>query len=155
MVEKLSQKIPSLHILVNNVGIQIEKQVPEITEEDWENVMGTNAKGVFNVCRVIIPVMSARGSIINIGSISGGVADPSMALYKASKAFVHVLSRSIAFDHSPDLRCNVIAPGCIETGILEAGFDLTTEPACASQDAIERHATRRFGQLQDIATIAS
>ena len=57
MVEILSQKIPSLHILVNNAGIQIEKQVPESTEEDWENVMGTNAKGGLNVCRAIIPVI--------------------------------------------------------------------------------------------------
>ena len=60
-------KNPSLHILVNNAGIQIEKQVPESTEEDWENVMGTNAKGGLNVCRAIIPVISTRGSIINIG----------------------------------------------------------------------------------------
>ena len=58
VVEKLSQKISSLHILVNNAGVQIEKQIPESIEEDWENVIGTNAKGVFNVCRAIIPVMS-------------------------------------------------------------------------------------------------
>ena len=117
--------------------------------------MGTNIKGVFNVCRAIIPVTSTRRSIINIGSISGGFANPSMALYVASKVFVHGLSISIAVDHGPDLRCNVIAPGWIETGILEAGFNLATELACASQDAVERHATRRFGQLQDIAKIAS
>ena len=110
--------------------------------------MGTNAKGVFNVCRAIIPVMPTGGSIINIGSISGGVADRSMTLYNASKAFVHRLSRSIAVDHDPDLQCNVFAPGWIETGMLEADFNLATEPARARQDTIDSHATRRFGHAE-------
>ena len=145
VVEKLGQKISSLDILVNNAGVQIEKQTPECIEEDWENVMGTNAKGVFNVCRAFIPVMPTGGSIINIRSISGGVADRSMTLYNASKAFVHGLSRSIAVDHGPDLRCKVISPGWIETGMLEADFNLATEPARARQATIDRHATRRFG----------
>ena len=71
------------------------------------------------------------GAIINIGSISGGVTARSIALFNASKAFVHGLSRSIAFDHGPDLRCNVIAPEWFETGRLEAGFNLTTKPSSA------------------------
>ncbi|WP_171210040.1 MULTISPECIES: SDR family NAD(P)-dependent oxidoreductase [unclassified Ruegeria] len=141
-------------ILVNNAGVQVEKTVADSTDADWDQVMGTNARGVFNCCRAFIPVMPKGGSIINIGSISGNVADPSMALYNASKAFVHGLTRSIAVDHGPDIRCNAICPGWIETGMLDAGFELAKDPKKAKQDALVRHPVRRFGKPADIAAMA-
>ncbi|WP_422041706.1 SDR family NAD(P)-dependent oxidoreductase [Roseibium sp.] len=144
----------TLHILVNNAGVQVEKTVVDSTDEDWAHVMNTNARGVFNTCRAFIPLMRAGGSIINIGSISGNVADPSMALYNASKAFVHGLTRSIAVDHGPAVRCNAICPGWIETGMLDAGFDLANDRERARADALQRHAVRRFGQPRDIAAMA-
>lgn len=144
----------ALDILVNNAGVQVEKTVVDSTDADWDHVMNTNARGVFNTCRAFIPLMRAGGSIINIGSISGNVADPSMALYNASKAFVHGLTRSIAVDHGPAVRCNAICPGWIETGMLDAGFDLANDPEKARSDALQRHAVRRFGQPRDIAAMA-
>ena len=113
-----------------------------------------NARGVFNMCRALIPLMSDGGSIINIGSISGNVADPSMALYNASKSFVHGLTRSIAVDHGPGIRCNAICPGWIETGMLEAGFATAANPDAAMKDALARHPVRRFGKPSDIASMA-
>ena len=153
-VQALAEATKGVDVLVNNAGVQVEKTVVDSSDSDWDLVMGANAKGVFNMCRAFIPVMNKGGSIINIGSISGKVADPSMALYNASKAFVHGLTRSIAVDHGPDIRCNAICPGWIETGMLEAGFDLANDPAHARQDALSRHATRRFGTPEDIAAMA-
>lgn len=153
-VNKLSQDLGKIDIVVNNAGIQVEKTVADSTDDDWDLVMGVNAKGVFNICRAFIPQMNEGSSIINIGSISGKVADPSMALYNASKAFVHGLTRSIAVDHGPHIRCNAICPGWIETGMLDAGFDLANDSAKAKEDALSRHAMRRFGQPQDIAQMA-
>ena len=98
-------------IVLNNAGVQCEKTVVDSTDADWDLVMGVNARGVFNVCRAVIPAMKQGGSIINIGSISGNVADPSMALYNASKAFVHGLTRSIADDHGRQNRCQAICQG--------------------------------------------
>jgi 2-keto-3-deoxy-L-fuconate dehydrogenase len=144
----------ALDIVVNNAGVQVEKTVVDSTDDDWDLVMGVNARGVFNVCRSLIPQMNAGGSIINIGSISGNIADPSMALYNASKAFVHGLTRSIAVDHGPTIRCNAICPGWIETGMLDAGFDLASDPEQARADALIRHATRRFGKPADVASMA-
>lgn len=146
-----------LHILVNNAGIQIEKTIVESTDDDWDQLMGANARGVFNCCRAFIPRMSASGggSIINIGSISGRAADPSLALYNASKAFVHGLTRSIAVDHGADgIRCNAIAPGWIMTEMASAAFALASNPLAAEQDALARHAAGRFGQPADIANTA-
>lgn len=153
-VTSAASAIGTLDILVNNAGVQVEKTIVDSTDADWELVMGTNARGVFNVCRALIPQMRNGGSIINIGSISGNVADPSMALYNASKAFVHGLTRSIAVDHGPSVRCNAICPGWIETGMLDAGFDLADDPAKAKADALARHAMRRFGQPGDVASMA-
>ena len=153
-VTNAAHKLESLDILVNNAGVQIEKTVVDSTDSDWDLVMGANARGVFNVCRALIPQMRDGGSIINIGSISGNVADPSMALYNASKAFVHGLTRSIAVDHGPSIRCNAICPGWIETGMLDAGFELADDPVTARSDALARHPTRRFGHPEDIASMA-
>ena len=153
-VNALAAELGALDVVVNNAGVQIEKTVPDTSDRDWEIVMGANAKGVFNVCRAFIPEMRSGGSIINIGSISGYAADPSMALYNASKAFVHGLTRSIAVDHGPHIRCNAICPGWIETGMLEAGFELANDPEAARKDALARHAMRRFGQPSDIANLA-
>lgn len=143
-----------LDILVNNAGVQVEKTVAESSNDDWDMVMGINAKAVFMLCRQFIPVMasSGGGSIINIGSISGHFSDPSMALYNASKAFVHGLTRSIAVDHGADgVRCNAICPGWIMTGMVDAAFALAEHPATAEKDALARHAAGRFGQPLDIA----
>jgi len=145
----------SVDVLVNNSGIQIEKTILETTDEDWDALMGVNAKGVFLMCRAFIPIMSKGASIINIGSISGNVADAGLALYNASKAFVHGLTRSIAVDHGPDVRCNAICPGWIMTGMADAAFELADNPEKAKQDALARHATKRFGQPKDIANLAN
>lgn len=153
-VETVASVIGSIDILVNNAGVQVEKSVTDSTDADWDAVIGTNCRGVFNLCRACIPQMPMGASIVNIGSISGKVADPSMALYNASKAFVHGLTRSIAVDHGPKIRCNAICPGWIETGMLDAGFDLANDPVAARRDAIARHATRRFGKPEDIAAMA-
>ncbi len=144
----------SLSILVNNAGIQIEKTVVDSTDEDWDRLMGVNAKAVFLACRAFIPVMADGGSIINIGSISGNVADPSMALYNASKAFVHGLTRSIAVDHGPAVRCNAICPGWIMTDMAEAGFDLADDPGAARSNAVARHPAGRLGTPEDVANLA-
>lgn len=144
----------ALSVLVNNAGVQVEKTVVDSTDEDWDLVMGANAKGVFQCCRAFIPHMVQGASIINIGSISGRVADPAMALYNASKAFVHGLTRSIAVDHGAQLRCNAILPGWIMTGMADAAFELANDPAAAKRDAIARHPVGRFGEPQDIAGMA-
>src|SRR5262245_21863078 len=115
--------------------------------------MGANARGVFNTTRAFIPQMEAagRGAIVNIGSISGAVADPAMALYNASKAFVHGLTRSIAVDHGPRVRCNAVQPGWIATEMVDDAFSLAQDSAAARKDAVARHSAGRLGLPTDVA----
>lgn len=139
-------------ILVNNAGIQITRTVLDTTDEDWDLLIGANCRGAFNMCRAVLPFMAEHGgSIVNIGSISGNVADPKMAVYNASKAFVHGLTRSIAVDHGPKVRCNAVCPGWIMTEMAADGFDLARDPVRAKADAISRHPAGRLGAPADIA----
>jgi meso-butanediol dehydrogenase/(S,S)-butanediol dehydrogenase/diacetyl reductase len=157
LVEAACAALGGLDTVVNNAGVQVEKTVADSTDADFDMVVGINARGVFNVARAVLPAMTAAGSgsIINIGSISGQTADPAMALYNASKAFVHGLTRSIAVDHGPSgIRCNAILPGWIMTGMADAAFELANDPEAAKADALARHAVGRFGRPDDIAAMA-
>ena len=155
LVDTVVAEFGELSVLVNNAGIQIEKTLVETTDQDYETLMGVNARGVFLSCRACIPIMPSGGSIINIGSISASTADPGLALYNASKAFVQGLTRSIAVDHGPDVRCNAISPGWIMTGMADAAFAVAKDPAAAKTDALSRHPAGRFGEPADIANLAA
>jgi meso-butanediol dehydrogenase/(S,S)-butanediol dehydrogenase/diacetyl reductase len=139
-------------LLVNNAGVLVERTVADSTDADWDLVVGVNCRAVFHLCRAVLPQMTEHGGVIvNIGSISGVVADPSMALYNASKAFVHGLTRSIAVDHGPSVRCNAIQPGWVETEMADDGFSLARDPEAARRDAVARHPVGRLGRPEDIA----
>lgn len=145
-----------ISLLVNNAGVQVEKTTLESTDDDWDIVVGTNCRATFEMCRAVLPQMSTEGGVIvNIGSISGVLADPSMALYNASKAFVHALTRSIAVDHGPAVRCNAVSPGWILTEMADDAFAVADEPDAARRDAVARHPAGRLGSPVDVANMVA
>lgn len=156
IVAEAAAQMGAIGVLVNNAGVQLEKTVAETTDAEWDLVMGVNARGTFNMCRAVLGQMATTGGvIINIGSISGNVSDPRMAVYNASKAFVHGLTRSIAIDHGPLVRCNAVSPGWIATGMADDAFALAKNPASAKADAMARHAAARLGRPEDIANMVA
>lgn len=156
IIAAANERFGPVGILVNNAGVQLEKTASDTTDGDWDLVMGVNARGTFNMCRAVLPQMQTDGGVIvNIGSISGMVSDPSMAIYNASKAFVHSLTRSIAVDHGPKVRCNAVAPGWIVTAMVDDAFALAKDPQAAKRDALARHPTARMGKPEDIANIVA
>ena len=144
-----------LDVLVNNAAVQIEKSIEHTSEAEWDALMAVNLKGVFLCCREALAPMRAAGggSIVNIGSYDGFVADPDLAAYCASKGGVHALSRAIAVDHGKDgIRCNVICPGWIRTEMMDAYLRSQTPGA---EDAIVgQHLLGRLGRPEDIANLA-
>jgi NAD(P)-dependent dehydrogenase (short-subunit alcohol dehydrogenase family) len=156
LVGMARERFGSISILVNNAGVQLEKTVKDSSDTDWDVVMGVNARGTFNMCRAALREMEASGGVIvNIGSISGMVSDASMALYNASKAFVHSLTRSIAVDHGPKVRCNAVCPGWIVTAMVEDAFALAKNPRAAKSDALSRHPAGRLGRAEDVAAMVA
>lgn len=152
IVDEFHERIGTVTLLVNNAGVQIEKDAVETTDEDWDLLVGTNCRGVFTMTRAVLPDMiESGGVIINIGSTSGFAADASMPLYNASKAFVHGFTRSIALDHGPLVRCNAVSPGWIATDMADDAFSVAADRAAAKRDALAHHPAGRFGSPQDVA----
>ena len=114
----------ALDIMVNNAAIGVSKPLLETTEEDWERVMGVNARGVFFGCKRAIQQMltqperdGVRGRIVNISSQHGMVRSPNDFAYGTGKAAVVYMTRQIAGDYAADgIVCNAVAPGKILTG---------------------------------------
>ena len=157
LVQATVDRFGSLHVLVNNAGVQVEKTIEHTTEAEWDELMGINMKGVFLCCRQALAPMRAAGggSIINVGSYDGFVADPGLAIYCASKGGVHALSRAIAVDHGKEgIRCNVICPGWIQTEMADAVLDLLPDRHAAVQAVIDQTPLGRLGQPEDIAELA-
>jgi 3-oxoacyl-[acyl-carrier protein] reductase len=107
-----------LDILVNNAGITRDNLLMRMTEEQWDEVLSTNLKSIFNLSKFAVkPMMKARaGSIINLSSIVGITGNAGQSNYSASKAGIIGFSKSLAKElGSRNIRCNVVAPGFIET----------------------------------------
>jgi meso-butanediol dehydrogenase/(S,S)-butanediol dehydrogenase/diacetyl reductase len=156
LVAEAREAFGPVSLLVNNAGVLVAKTVADSTDADWDLQVGVNCRGVFNVSRAALSDLTEHGGVIvNVGSVSGAVADPSSALYNASKAFVHALTRSIAVDHGPRVRCNAVLPGWVETDMADEGFALAGDPSAARADAVRRHPLGRLGRPADIASIVA
>ena len=108
----------AIDILINNAGITKDNLLMRISEDDFDKVIEVNLKSVFNLTKAVIrPMMKQRkGSIINMSSVVGLKGNAGQTNYAASKAGILGFSKSVALElGSRNIRCNVIAPGFIET----------------------------------------
>ena len=111
-----------LDVLVNNVGVQVNKDVVDTSEEEWDFVVDTNLKSMFLCSKYAVAQMRQQGggNIICISSLSGLVGNGLQASYNASKHGVIGLARSMAVDHASDsIRVNVVCPGSMNTPLTE------------------------------------
>ncbi|HTK80739.1 MAG TPA: 3-oxoacyl-[acyl-carrier-protein] reductase [Bacteroidota bacterium] len=118
IVEKIVQSKTRIDILVNNAGITKDGLLMRMTEEDWDAVIDTNLKSVFNLSKAALrPMMGQRsGKIINITSIAGVIGNAGQANYAASKAGVIGFTKSLAKEvGSRNIQVNAVAPGFVET----------------------------------------
>jgi cyclopentanol dehydrogenase len=107
-----------IDVLVNNAGIGIEKTTEQSSIEEWNHIMGVNARGTFLFTKYVIPHMRARGggSIVNIGSLFALRGAPSHAIYHATKGAIRQLTKSTALSLAAEgIRVNALHPGVIET----------------------------------------
>jgi len=143
-----------LDILVNAAGIEIEKTIEDTTLEEWNRSFSVNVSGTFLTSKHALPLMrkAGSGSIINFGSYDGFIADPSLAVYCATKGAVHALTRAMACDHGPEgIRVNAVCPGYVDTPMLQSFFGESGDIESLKQAVRDVHPIRRYGQPEDIA----
>jgi 3-oxoacyl-[acyl-carrier protein] reductase len=117
-VNDVLKEFGTIDICVNNAGISKDNLLLRMTPEQWDDVMQTNLKSVFNMTKQVIkPMMKARnGSIINMSSVIGEMGNAGQSSYAASKAGILGFTKSIAKElGSRNIRCNAVAPGFVET----------------------------------------
>jgi 3-oxoacyl-[acyl-carrier protein] reductase len=122
VINEIVKDWSKLDVLVNNAGITKDTLIMRMSEEQWDAVITTNLKSVFNYSKAVIrPMMRQRsGSIINISSIIGITGNAGQTNYGASKAGIIGFSKSLAKEiGSRNIRVNVIAPGYIMTDMTE------------------------------------
>ncbi len=137
-----------LDVLVNNVGVQVMKTVPDTTEEEWDFVMDTNLKGTYLCSKYAIPPMRKQGggNIVCISSISGLVSQAGQAAYNASKHGVIGLARCMAHDHATDnIRVNVVCPGSMDTPMV------ANVPPEILEPYKQKNFMKRFAQPVEVA----
>jgi len=148
LIAEVVKEFGKIDILVNNAGITRDNLLLRMSEEQWDQVMDSNLKSVFNLTKNCIkPMMRNRGgSIINISSVVGVFGNAGQANYAASKAGIIGFSKSVAKElGSRNVRCNVIAPGFIGTDMTEALDEKTKETFLAGIPL------KRLGSGEEIA----
>ena len=116
------EKFDRIDLLVNNAGVIRQAPILELTEEDWDYVIGVNAKGIFLCSRAVIPHMMERrsGRIVNISSISGKNGYPGQAAYGTSKFAAIGLTQVLARELAPyNITVNAVCPGIVYTKMWE------------------------------------
>lgn len=146
----------SVHALINNAAIQVNKTVEETTFEEWNKQMSINLGGVFLCSKYFLSHLRAtKGSIVNMSSVNGFFVEPSCAGYCATKAGIIGLTKAMAIDHGNEgVRVNCICPGYIDAGLAEGYFQSQPDPARARAEAGKLHALWRIGKPEEVARMA-
>jgi 3-oxoacyl-[acyl-carrier protein] reductase len=147
-IGKIAEELGGLHILVNNAGITRDGLLLRMKENEWDEVLSVNLKGVFNCTKAASKIMVKQryGRIINITSVVGEMGNVGQANYSASKAGIIGFTKSTAKElGSRNITVNAVSPGFIET-------DITKDLSQNIRDAyIEAIPLGRFGKPDDVA----
>ena len=122
LIDKILNKYSNIDVLVNNAGITKDNLLLRMTEDDFDSVLRVNMNSVFNMTKSVQKCMlkARKGSIVNLSSIVGIKGNAGQANYAASKSAIIGFSKSIALElGSRNIRCNVVAPGYIETEMTQ------------------------------------
>lgn len=148
MVREAEQAFGRVDILVNNAGINKRGWFDEITDADWDMIMGTNLKGPFMCCQEIFPLMikGGGGRIVNISSVASQYHGPKTVHYAVSKAGLNSLTKVLARYGAPhNIMVNAVAPGLILTDQTRDEFE-----SGAAAPLIDLTLVKRPGTEQDV-----
>jgi 2-keto-3-deoxy-L-fuconate dehydrogenase len=157
-VEFTRQTLGVPHVLCNIAGVVETGTLLDASEESWTRSMDINARGMWNLCRLVVPLMLERrqGSIVNMASVAGPFAVKERGVYSVSKAAVIGLTKSLAMDTvGQGVRVNAICPGTVETPSWHERVRQSPNPEQALKDFIARQPMGRVGKPEEIAALAA
>jgi len=152
VINEVSETFGGIHVVVNNAGITQDNLILRMTEDQWDEVIDTNLKSVFNITKNVAKTMMKQkeGSIINITSIVGLSGNAGQSNYAASKAGVIGFTKSFAKElGTRGIRCNAIAPGFIETEMTDK-LDDKVKADFAAQIPV-----KRYGNVKEVASVVA
>ena len=151
MVKATLDHFGRIDILVNNAGIRKDTLLALMKEDDWDIVLDTNLKGMFNCCKAILKPMlkqKSGGRIINLSSIAGLVGNSGQTNYAAAKGGVIAFTKSLAKELGKRaITVNAVAPGFIETEMTE---DL---PAAIKEKVLSHVSLERYGKPEEVTEV--
>lgn len=148
--QQVVSKFPKVHILINNAGINIRKNVTDFTFDEWTSVINTNLVGAFLMSRSFVPHMRGEGygRIINLTSIMSHISLPGRTAYSASKAGLLGFTKSLALELAPEgITVNGISPGPCAT---EMNIPILNNPEL-NQQFVSKLPVGRWGKVEEIA----
>lgn len=155
-VEAAVREFGRLDVLFANAGIGYTGDLVNTTDDDWDGVMGVNAKGVFFSCREAVRQMLGQsppgGSVIINGSISGLVGIPGQAPYGPSKGAVVEMTRQLAVEYAArGVRVNCVCPGTVDTVVLRTAMKMAPDSQAFLDMLVAGHPIGRIGRAEEIA----
>lgn len=154
VLQEISLRFQKVDHLVNNAGIVSVKSIAESTVADWDRVMDVNVKSVFLLAKHALPFLrhSPQPTIVNIGSVSGLVAQKNTPAYVASKGAVLMLSKALALDLAEcGIRVNCVCPGITDTPLFRFHVSTTADPERTLQERCNRVPLGRMLSPREIA----
>ncbi|KYP15373.1 SDR family oxidoreductase [Flavihumibacter sp. CACIAM 22H1] len=154
-VAAILEKWKGIDVLINNAGIQRYGSVTETATELWDEVMNVNLKSMFLCSKAVLPIMQKKqaGVIINVSSVQAFHSQQQVAAYTTSKTAVLGLTRSIAVDYAPAIRCMAVCPGTVDTPMLRDALALSENPAGMLQACEQMHLSNRIAKPEEIASL--
>lgn len=152
-MQQAQKKFGSVHFLINNAGIQRYGNVTETSEEEWDLVMNVNLKSMYLCAKHAIPLMKNKGVVVNVSSVQAFVSQQNVAAYTTAKTALLGLTRSIAVDYAPHIRCVAVCPGTIDTPMLRSSIALSPNPDEVMQECIDMHPVQRIGTPEEVAEL--
>lgn len=154
-IRNIISKLGDIDILVNNSGIQRYGSVTETSSKLWDEIMNVNLKSAFLCSHYSIPSMLNKrgGVIINVASVQAFVSQQKVAAYTTSKTALLGLTRSIAVDYSPQIRCVAVCPGTVDTPMLRDAIQQSPDPVAVLKECEDMHLMKRIGQPNEIADL--
>ncbi len=155
MVSEALTALGRIDVLFNNAGILVEGTVEQVSVGDWDRIMAINVRGVFLMCKEVVPVMLRQGggAIVNNASCSGLVGDRNAIAYNTSKGAVVLMTKCLALDYAQKgIRVNCVCPGEIDTPMFRQEAKARNMPVEEyRKELCEYHPVGRLGVPREVA----